>query len=103
MPDLEQKMLKVVNSGFYELTEQVTKIEEAIQLLGYKKMCNLAVGIDLLTQFPTAPGGAFDHAKFWQKAICYGVASADISKKLPNDLPADVFTIGLIQDLGVLF
>ena len=34
VPDLEKKMLKVVNSGFYELIDQVTKIEDAIQLLG---------------------------------------------------------------------
>jgi two-component system, cell cycle response regulator len=103
VPDLEPKMLKVVNSGFYGLADQVTKIEEAIQLLGYKKMCNLAVGMDLLTHFPTQPGGTFDHAKFWQQSICYGVAAAEIARKLSTDLPADVFTIGLIQDVGVLF
>lgn len=103
IPDLEEKMLKIVNSGFYELVDQVTQIDEAIQLLGYKKMCNLAVGLDLMRQFPAEPGGAFDHAKFWERSICYGVAAAEIARKLPSDLPADVFTIGLIQDLGVLF
>jgi len=96
-------MLKVVNSGFYEVVDKVTGIEQAIQLLGFKKMCNLAVGIDLLSQFPTDSGGAFDHAKFWQKSICYGVACAEIARKLSTDLPADVFTIGLIQDIGILF
>lgn len=103
VPELEQKMLKVVNSGFYELADKISKIEDAIQLLGYKKMCNLAVGIDLLTHFPTEPGGSFDHAKFWQRSICYGVACAEIARRLSTDLPADVFTIGLIQDVGVLF
>ena len=103
VPDLEKKMLKVVNSGFYELTDRITGIEDAIQLLGYKKMCNLAVGIDLMSNFPTKFGEPFDHAKFWEKSICYGVASAEIAQRLPNELAADVFTIGLIQDLGILF
>ncbi len=100
---LEGKMLEVVNSGFYKLAERVGSIEQAIQLLGYKKMCNLAVGLDLLSHFPTEPGGPFDHARFWERSICYGVASAAITSKLPSDLPADVFTVGLLQDIGILF
>lgn len=100
---LEKKMLEVVNSGFYKLADKVNSIEEAIQLLGYKKMCNLAVGLDLLSHFPTEPGGPFDHERFWERSICYGVAAAAITSRLPSDLPADVFTVGLLQDIGILF
>lgn len=66
-------------------------------------MCNLAVGLDLISHFPTEPGGPFDHARFWERSICHGVAAAAITSKLPSDLPADVFTVGLLQDIGVLF
>jgi len=50
--ELSKKMLEVVNSGFYKLAAPASSIEEAIQLLGYKKMCNLA---SALTSFLTSP------------------------------------------------
>ncbi|MBK37285.1 MAG: hypothetical protein CME26_17410 [Gemmatimonadetes bacterium] len=101
--ELSKKMLEVVNSGFYKLAAPASSIEEAIQLLGYKKMCNLGVGLDLISHFLTEAGGPFDHARFWERSICHGVAAAAITSKLPSDLPADVFTVGLLQDIGVLF
>ena len=76
---------------------------QPVSLIGYKKICNLAVGITVLDLFPADSSGGFDYSKFWERSICCGVAAGEIAANMSGELPADVFTVGLVQDIGVLF
>ena len=78
-------------------------VSTAVSLIGYKKICNLAVGITVLDLFPADSSGGFDYSKFWERSICCGVAAGEIAANMSGELPADVFTVGLVQDIGVLF
>ncbi|MDA0746345.1 MAG: HDOD domain-containing protein [bacterium] len=100
---LLQKMLKVVNAPFYGLAGNVEKLADAITLLGYKKVCNLAVGISILDMFPAESSGGFDYGRFWERSICSAAAAGEITTRLSSDVPADAFSMGLLQDVGVLF
>lgn len=102
-PVLLQRMLTIVNSPFYGVSGPITKITDAVSLLGYKKVCNLAVGISVQAMFPPVQAHGFDYAKFWGWSIYAGVAAGIIATRVPGDQPADVFSAGLLQNVGVLF
>ena len=55
--NLLNRVLKVVCSSFYGLADGVDKIEEAVSLIGYKKVCNLAVGLSIVDLFPNKMEG----------------------------------------------
>jgi HD-like signal output (HDOD) protein/CheY-like chemotaxis protein len=101
--ELLNKMLVVINSPFYRFTEPITKIDQAISLLGYKKISNLAVTLSLMDQFPPDHPGEYSLARHWEGAICTAVAAGEISAKLKEDLPEDPFTMGMLLNTGNLF
>jgi len=102
-PILLKRMLTIVNSPFYGVSGPIAKVTDAVSLLGYKKVCNLAVGISVQALFPPEKAHGFDYAKFWQSSIFAGVAAGIIASRIPGDQPADVFSAGLLQNVGVLF
>ena len=102
-PSLLERMLKVVNTPFYGLSGSVTEVADAISLIGYKQVCSLAVGISVMDLFPSKAEGGFDYREFWERSICAGAAAGVVGARVPGELPADVFSAGLLQDIGVLF
>jgi HD-like signal output (HDOD) protein len=97
------RMLTMVNAPFYGVSGPITRIADAISLLGYRKVCNLAVGISALGIFPAKKEHGFDYGRFWQHSILAGVSAGVIASRIPGDQPADVFSSALLQDVGILF
>ncbi|MDA0747230.1 MAG: HDOD domain-containing protein [bacterium] len=99
---LLKRMLVVINSPFYKFSDPITRIDQAITLMGYKKICMLAVALSLMELFPPEQSGEFDQVNFWKNAVCTAVSAAEIAARLPKDLPEEAFTVGLLQDAGIL-
>ncbi len=100
---MQNRMLKIINAPFYKLAGGVPDVTTAISLVGYKKICNLAVGISVVDLFPGGSEGGFNYARFWERSICAGAAAGEVAARIPKDLPADLFSAGLMQDIGALF
>ena len=103
VPSLLDRILKVVNAPFYGLAGSIGEIDEAVSLLGYKKVCNLAVGVSIPELFPSGQQHGFDYTQFWERGIYAGVAAGIVAARIPAEMPADVFSVGLLQDMGILF
>ena len=100
---LLDRMLTMVNAPFYGVSGPITRITDAVSLLGYKKVCNLAVGISAMSIFPSQKEQGFDYGQFWQRSILAGVSAGLIASRIPGDQPADVFSAALLQNVGILF
>ncbi|MBT3602414.1 MAG: HDOD domain-containing protein [Candidatus Latescibacteria bacterium] len=100
---LLDRMLTMVNAPFYGVSGPITRITDAVSLLGYKKVCNLAVGISALGIFPAKKEHGFDYGRFWEQSIYAGVCAGLIASRIPGDQPADVFSAALLQNVGILF
>lgn len=100
---LLDRMLTMVNAPFYGVSGPITRITDAVSLLGYKKVCNLAVGISALSIFPAQKEQGFDYGNFWAQSIYAGVSAGLIASRIPGDQPADVFSAALLQNVGILF
>lgn len=99
---LSTKLLRVVNSSFYGLSGPVSEVAQAIGILGYKKVGSLALGLAVMDTFSVPTPGNFDLKLFWERSICNAVAAGLVAARLRRNLPAEVFTAGLLQDVGCL-
>jgi len=61
---LSAKVLKVVNSPFYGLSNKITSVHQAIVYLGLNTVKNLALSFCLLRGFAPKQKSAFDYVQF---------------------------------------
>ncbi len=101
-PALTAKVLRLVNSPFYGLSQKVSTIQHAITLLGFKMVCNLVLSISIVEAFALKKKGMFDHKKFCRDAFCSAVAADMIARECGYQQPEEVFVLGLLHDIGVL-
>lgn len=100
-PALTGKMLKVANSNFYSLQNNVTSIDRAISVLGTEVIKNIALSFVITSQLSQEKDTTFDIDYFWRRAITSAVAAELLKKqaKLQNDA---MFVTALLHDIGIL-
>ncbi|PLX15806.1 MAG: HD family phosphohydrolase [Candidatus Muiribacterium halophilum] len=99
---LTTKTLKLVNSAYYGFPRTVTKITEAIVILGFNAVKNLALSVSVCEFFNKADDN-FDRRKLWLHSVGVAVTTGLIAKKL--NIPGDneeAFIAGLLHDIGII-
>ncbi len=99
---LSAKVLQVVNSSFYGLSNQITSVHQAMMYLGLNAVKNLALSFSLIRNFSTKNKGAFDHVQFWKDSLIGAVAAKLITEKANKQHGENAFFLGLLQDIGML-
>lgn len=105
-PSLVMKVLKTVNSPAYGLRQQVTKLDQAIQMLGFNEVSNLVLAATVMKQFPVRPGDRLlNLRKFWEHSIGVAVMTRVVMrhcKRIVGTTAEEAFISGLIHDVGKL-
>ena len=99
-PGLVTKILKLVNSSYYGFSRRITTITNAVVILGFNQVRNLALSAFIFDKFASARGSSFDINGFWRHSIGTAFLSAQIAKHLDPKLEEDAFICGLLHDLG---
>jgi len=100
---IASKVVRVANSAYYGLAQQVKSISHAVVLLGFDTVRNLCLGVGVLRSFlPYGLHQTLDMEKFWEHTICSGVCARMLwqERKWPGD--EEMFLSGLIHDIGRL-
>ncbi|HOV37627.1 MAG TPA: HDOD domain-containing protein [Spirochaetales bacterium] len=100
-PVLMGRVLKLINSAYYGLSNQVTSLSRAIIMLGINTVKNLALSTAVMGSLgPT--GGALNMQGFWRHSLCVGVTSKLIAKarRIPTKELEEYFIAGLLHDMG---
>jgi putative nucleotidyltransferase with HDIG domain len=98
---LTAKTLRLANSSFYGMTRQVTTIQAAIAILGFRTVRSLATTAALMGSFSANPGNSFNFAPFWRHAIAAAVCARELAPRLYIS-PDQAYTAGLLHDIGRL-
>jgi HD-like signal output (HDOD) protein len=100
-PPLTGRLLKVANSAFYGLSQQVGSLSVALVLLGMKNITNIVTSISIFRTLRFGDGtGNFTRQGFWEHSGACGKA-CDLFGKVTNlDLSGEGFVAGLIHDVG---
>jgi serine phosphatase RsbU (regulator of sigma subunit) len=100
-PVLTAELLRVVNSPFFGLGHHVQSIGRAINLLGERTLRNVVLCIAVRDAFGKQQLPGFNVAEFWEDAVRRGVAARLLAPQAGLD-PEEAFTLGLLQDFGLL-
>ncbi len=101
-PGLSAKLLKIVNSAFYNFPARIDTISRAVMIVGSKQLSALALGTSVLSIFQDIPSERVDMKSFWEHSFSCGVAARILAsyKNIPNT--ERLFVAGLLHDIGRL-
>jgi HD-like signal output (HDOD) protein len=101
-PILVGRVLKLINSAYYGLEQQVTSLVRAVIMLGINTVKNLALSSAILGSFDSGEFQGLDSEGYWRHSLCVGVAAKLIARKRGIDprLLEEHFTAGLLHDIG---
>lgn len=97
---LTTKVLRLVNSAYYVLCSNVTNVQHAVALLGFKTISQIVVSIAVFDVFKGRYGEEFDRVGFWKHSIGCAVISRMIAERINYPKLDDSFTAGLLHDIG---
>ncbi len=104
-PGLTARILKFVNSAFYAQRERISSISYAVMVAGFKKIRLMALNISLKDTFPLGKVNGMDYDFFWKTSLYRALLAQGLTKgsDLSDRLdPDEVFTAGLILEIGLL-
>ncbi len=94
------KVLRLVNSAFFGLGSKVGNIPHALVLLGFNTVRNAVLSLAVIDAFREETGNGLDVREFWRHSIAVAVMSKYLAEKTRLCPPDDVFTCGLLHDVG---
>lgn len=99
-PSLTIKVLKLVNSAYYSIPGGVTSLSRAIAYIGFDTVNQLVLSASVLDSLKFQQSGTFKISEFWKHCIGVGIASETIAQHIRHPNPSEVFTCGLLHDMG---
>jgi putative nucleotidyltransferase with HDIG domain len=102
-PVLTGKILKLINSAYYGLRQEVVSMTRAIIMLGMNTVKNLALATAILGKVgKLKTRGPVNMDGFWEHSLCVGVASKLIAKRRQTGLQdlEEYFIAGVLHDIG---
>ena len=101
-PGLHVRVLKTVNSAAFGLSHKVSDVHHAVNLLGRSRLESLVLSVAVkngLTGNNKAPW--LNMKLFWATAARRAAIARGLSAELHPHVQGDMFTLGLLQDMGV--
>jgi HD-like signal output (HDOD) protein len=102
-PVLTGRVLKLINSAYYSMSQQVTTLVRAIIMLGLNTVKNLALSSAILKSMQIRNNSrGINMEAFWRHSLGVGVASKLLAKNRGIDTHRleEYFTAGLLHDIG---
>lgn len=97
-PVITAKVLKIANSPFYGANRDVSSISQAVVLMGFAEVQNIALSVSIFSRF-SGPTRMFDRREFWEHCFTTA-AAADALQHRVNAQTNDGFVAGLLHDIG---
>jgi len=102
-PVLTGQVLKLVNSAYYSLPNQVSSLTRAIIMLGLNTVKNLALSTAVLQSIGKKNSfQALSMEQFWTHCLTVGVTAKRLAaaQRVPVSEREEYFVAGLLHDLG---
>lgn len=101
-PVFTLKILRLVNSAYFGLAQEVTSIHHASVYLGLNTLKNVALGLAAIGTIPKKSVAGLDMGAFWLHSLAVAAASRMLGERLgaTPDEAGDYFAAGLLHDIG---
>jgi putative nucleotidyltransferase with HDIG domain len=96
------RLLMLVNSAAYSFEHQIVSIQQALSVLGTRKLSHLVLSTTVQEVFHRVPKDFVDMQSFWKYNLTCAMA-ARIIATMKNETDAELFYLaGLLHDIGSL-
>ncbi|MBK7891056.1 MAG: HDOD domain-containing protein [Bdellovibrionales bacterium] len=97
---LTTKVLKLANSAYYAIPGGVSSLQRAIAYIGYDTINQLALSASIIKALSGHKSVSLDLPSFWKHSLGVAMAAEVIAKEVKYKTPSDLFTCGLVHDMG---
>lgn len=101
-PALAARILKIVNSPYYNFPSKVDTISRAVTILGTSDLFALATAVSAARVFANIPSTLVKPENFWRHSICTGLAARKLAKRCGVLRGERLYVAGLLHDIGSL-
>ena len=101
-PSLVANVLKVVNSPYYGIRNQVDTISRAITIIGLDDLYGIITSIVAVNSFSKIATTLVKPATFWRHSFCTAILAKKIARHCNVLHTERLYVIGLLHDIGSL-
>jgi len=102
-PTIAAKILKIVNSAFYGFPKKIGNLQRAVVILGLNEIKSMVLATSIVKTFTQFDSDCEFHMKsFWEHSVGCAVSAKIVAEAAYLKNPEDVFTGGLLHDIGKL-
>ncbi len=94
------KVLKISNSALYGLRQEVTSLQQAVMILGFKTIRTLVLSVSTKSLHKEF---SLTEKMMWDHSVAAAIATKLISENLSSDVKDIAFIGGLMHDIGKVF
>ena len=100
-PSLTARLLRLVNSVYYGLSNPVNSVEEAVFYLGMRQIRQLTMVTPIIEDFQKLTRQcAFPWREFWQHSIGAAILTREVVTAVSTSTDESDYVAGLIHDVG---
>jgi len=96
---LSAAVLRLVNSPYFGFYRQIESIPDAVALLGFNEVRNLALTSTAFAAFPRNKS-AYDRTQLWRHSLVSAMAAERCARQMKLPADAGYFSAGLLHDIG---
>jgi len=94
------KLLKLANSSYYGLPKKVSKLTEAIMILGFKTVRNMALSIFANEQLFSFDSKELELRELWVHSLSVATIGETVAERIGFSNKEELFLCGLLHDIG---
>jgi putative nucleotidyltransferase with HDIG domain len=100
-PAIAMRIMRTVNSSYHGLRQSVGDLKQAVMLLGFQEIRNIAMSAYVAPLFSESPGyGSYTREGLWNHMVSTGMVAQHIAKISGRVNPQEAYLAGLLHDIG---
>lgn len=101
-PALTTRLLKIVNSAFYNFPSKISTVSHAITIIGTRELRDLVLATSAVGAFKNIPNKLVDMEAFWYHSVFCGIVCRVLATEIRQADGERLFVAGLLHDIGKL-
>jgi putative nucleotidyltransferase with HDIG domain len=102
-PGLTANLLKLANSAYFGIPSKIGSVRQAVMLLGLKRVVQMVVAACASAVIDRGvPGYDLPAGELWRHSLAVSVAAKGLAAELKLPAADEIFTAGLLHDVGKL-
>ena len=100
-PGLVSKIIKLANSPFYSRMNNISDLQTAMQMLGFKSIKSLTLLISVSRLIPNAARNLIVQRELWMRAIVRALITRQLAAKTGHrDIQESLFMMAMLKNIG---